>query len=148
MATKSFEYAQTFNVGDVVQGAYSRKILSRVYVDEIVQYRFITQGGVIRNNEFVPSADGKELAVHSTLELRGNFSKLWTKDTVVIKKGDVFADVNGNVYIVESDDLKTWNIADGTWATLRIIDGVVKWDGRPLTEKTTTIGDKFSKYLG
>jgi hypothetical protein len=127
MATKSFEYSQTFNVGDVVQSPYStcsRKVLSRVFIDEIAQYRFITQ------------------------ELRDGYSKLWTKDKIVVKKGDVFTDVNGRIYIVESDDLKAWNIDAGTWAKLQIVGDVVKWDGRTLTEKTTVIGDKFSKYLG
>jgi hypothetical protein len=151
MATKSFEYSQTFNVGDVVQSPYStcsRKVLSRVFIDEIAQYRFITQGGVIENNEFVPDSDGKDLAIYSTQELRDGYSKLWTKDKIVVKKGDVFTDVNGRIYIVESDDLKAWNIDAGTWAKLQIVGDVVKWDGRTLTEKTTVIGDKFSKYLG
>jgi hypothetical protein len=150
MTLKSFDsYGQTFNIDDVVMSDYSsyaEKILRRVYIEAIEEYRFIMQAGAVRNNEFRP--DKNNLSLASTKDLRNGHTHLWTKDVVVVKKGDVFTDANGRIYIVESDSLKAWNIDAGTWATLKVDGDVVKWDGRTLTEKKIVTGDKFSKYLG
>lgn len=151
MTTKSFEYGQVFAVGDVVKGSVStwaRKIVARVHIAEIGEYRYVLQLGAVLNNEFKADGKGDTLSLYSVKEIKDNYTSLWTPDEIEFKKGDVYKDSADDYYVVQNSDGKAWHLRRGQWSTIKVIDGVVKWDGKTLTEVKTVIGEKFSKQLG
>ncbi|UVD39745.1 hypothetical protein SEA_ROSEPHARIE_82 [Streptomyces phage RosePharie] len=85
-----------WNVGSVLTyKSYSStvfnglKVLKRVWLDEVSDYRYICQQGQIKDNAFAPSNGGKTLYLNSREELNQGYDQLWTKDSFAPVKGDI-----------------------------------------------------------
>ena len=149
MAVNDFGSRTYFSADEiVVSGSYARKILKRVYVDEVNDYRYVIQRGRITDNKFAGSANA--LSLQSFEELKQNFSGTWKPDVVAqFKKGDVFTSDKGEFFVIESEDGKAWRLNSGTWSTVRTDDsGNLTWDNIKLTMVKTIAGGRFSQYLG
>lgn len=157
MATTKFEAFQEFKVGNVVVSnrvnpSYGYKLMARPFIEEIGEFRFVTQEVTIANNKATPTGvDGGYLYVKSTKDIRNEFAFLWTPDTFKMSKGQVYKDQDGNFYVAESDT-KLWSLKEGTWATVTS-DTTSGWssygsgDKTKLTLVKTIAGHDFAQYL-
>jgi len=143
--------SETFAVGQVVAdgyGSYGQKILNRIFVDAVGEYRWLVQEVRIKENKATPAGDGKLLALRSTRDLR-EYDFTWTPDVITIKKGDVLKDEAGKFYAAESST-KVWSLSDGTWSSVGNEGTEITWGGsrKKLTPVKTIGGNSFSDYLG
>lgn len=117
--------SEVFNQGDIViyesyGSNYGVKVLKKVWVDEVGDYRVIVQPGRISADKWVgdTSGSGKEPVVYmySYKDIRESYDHKWTPG-MDVTKGDVLKDSAGNHYLVES--IRTvWSMKDGTHANL------------------------------
>lgn len=115
MATKSHE--GNIFVGDVVTygvtALWGQKILKAVWIDAVRDTMYVVQQGKIRNNQFTPTKEGKELSLLSFDTIKGDYDLTWTPDKLAPVKGDILSgtDEKGNtVVLVFKNDMSVLRI--------------------------------------
>lgn len=142
--------SETFAVGQVVtdgDSSYGQKILRRIFVDVVGEYRWLVQEVRIKENKATPTGSGEYLGLRSTKDLR-KYDFTWIPDAITFQKGDVFKDESGKFYVAESST-KVWSLNEGTWSSVGNEGTEITWGGsRKLTPVLSAGGNKFSDYLG
>ena len=146
-----------FGVGDTIVYEYSsstlygQKLLKYVFVDEIGEYRYITEPVKIRDNEVIQYLHGA-LEIHDPEQMPKDLPLRWTKDPE-FKKGDILVGTHKStgvrvvLYYVSSSHVERLSgtgeslVGDTGWASLAHYQGELK-DIKVHTTALTSV--KFS----
>lgn len=149
---KSYE---SFYQGDIVVyesygSTYGVKVLKKVYVEEVGDYRLVVQPGMIKNGTWKGDVSGSKkeavLYLYTFKDVRDGYSHKWTPGETC-KPGDILKDQDNVLYLVASAEV-VWNLSKGTKTTQD------KWEAsgtdygnRKFTRQTTASGNDYSSVV-
>lgn len=86
----------SISVGTILGSEYGGitsgfKVLSKVYIESVLDYMYVIQYGDVKKseNKFSPYGEGKDLGLVSFDTLKNSYSKKWVKYDDTVKDGDV-----------------------------------------------------------
>lgn len=135
--------SEVFNQGDIViyqsyGSNYGVKILKKIWLDEVSDYRVIVQPGRVSADKWVGDTSGSDkepvVYLYSYKDVRESYDHKWTPG-MDVTKGDVLKDEDGTHYLVESERT-VWNLKTGTHASLDYWEN--RHDNGPKTLKQVT----------
>lgn len=155
MAVAKFDTygTESFVAGDVLVDNsnypnYAMKVLKRVYVDDVAEYRLIMHYGKVSSGKFVGDMTGSsssrraDLALYTEKSARNNFVGKWTEDKDTTEPGDVLKNQHGKVFIVDGTK-SVWQVDSGTHASRSYWEA----EGHIFTQLKTASNQKFSAHL-